>query len=114
MANKINGLDSRPVSVGAGRVARTPDTAPGATSTPAAPSPGDVHITDSASRLASIEQMLRDMPAMNESRVAQVSRALADGSYTVQPQHIADQLLKLEQSLEQLPDSEQPESQPRN
>jgi negative regulator of flagellin synthesis FlgM len=70
-----------------------------------------VHITDSASRLASIEQMLREMPAIDEARVAQVRSALADGTYTIQPEHIADRLLQLEKALGQHPDSEQPANQ---
>jgi negative regulator of flagellin synthesis FlgM len=108
VASKINGLNSGPVTVGAGRVARTPQAPPGADSAQAAPSSGDVHITDSANRLASIEQMLQQLPAVDEARVAQVRSALADGTYTIQPEHIADQLLRLEKSLGHLPDAEQP------
>ncbi len=113
MANKINGLDTRPVSVGAGRgVTRTPDTAVGGTNSQPAASTGEVHITDSANKLASLEQTLRDLPAVDDARVAQVRNALADGTYTVHPEHIADQLMQLEHSLGQLPDPEQPGSQP--
>ncbi len=107
MANKINGLDSTPVSVGAGRaVARTPDAATGGTNSQPAASGGEVHITDSANKLAALEQALRDMPAVDDARVAQVRNSLSDGTYTVQPEHIADKLLQLEQSLSQLPDAE--------
>lgn len=63
----------------------------------------DVHITDSASQLASLEQTLRSLPAVDGVRVAQLQTAIEQGSYTVQPQHVADQLLQLEQSLAELP-----------
>ena len=109
VASKINGLDSRPVSVGAGRgLARTPDPATGATpNEPATASSGDVHITDTANRLAALEQAVRDLPSVDEARVSQVRSALEDGSYTVHPERIADNLLRMEQSLGQLPDPEQ-------
>ncbi len=108
MANEINGLDSRPVSVGAGRaVARAPDASTGGPQSQPAASTGDVHITDSANKLASLEQALREMPAVDDARVTQVRNALAEGSYTIQPRHIAEKLLSLEQSLGQLPDPEQ-------
>ncbi len=73
-----------------------------------------MHITDSANKLASLEQALRDLPAVDEARVAQVRNALADGTYTVQPEHIAEKLISLEHSLAQLPDREQPGSQQRD
>jgi negative regulator of flagellin synthesis FlgM len=64
---------------------------------------GDVHITDSASQLASLEQTLRSLPAVDSGRVAQLQTAIEQGTYTVQPQHVADQLIQLEQSLAGLP-----------
>jgi len=108
MANKINGLDGRPVTAGSGRaVARTAGSASSGTSAEGASAAGDVHITDSANKLASLEQMVRDMPAVDSARVEQVRNSLADGSYTVQAGHIADQLIQVERSLGQLPDPEQ-------
>lgn len=110
MANKISGLSSDPAPIGAGRPANTVRDAATGSSAPA-PAPasnssagsGDVHITDSASQLASLEQTLRSMPAVDEARVMQARTAIEQGTYTVQPQQIADQLLQLEHSLAQLP-----------
>jgi negative regulator of flagellin synthesis FlgM len=62
-----------------------------------------VHITDSANQLASLEQALRNLPAVDSARVSQLQTAIEQGTYTVQPQHIADQLMQLEQSLGELP-----------
>ncbi len=110
VASKISGgMDGRPVSVGAGRsVARTPDPVTGATANePAAASSGDVHITDTANRLAALEQAVRDLPSVDQARVSQISSALDDGSYTVQPEKIADSLIRMEQSLGHVPDPEQ-------
>jgi flagellar biosynthesis anti-sigma factor FlgM len=74
---------------------------------PASTSSGDaadVHITDSASQLASLEQTLHSMPAVDEARVAQFRTAIDQGTYTVQPRQVADQLMQLEHSLAQLPE----------
>ena len=110
VASKISGgMDGRPVSVGAGRgVARTPDPVTGAAANePAAASLSDVHITDTANRLAALEQAVRDLPSVDQARVSQISSALDDGSYTVQPEKIADSLIRMERSLGHVPDPEQ-------
>jgi negative regulator of flagellin synthesis FlgM len=104
VGNKINGLDSQPVTTGSGRpVARTQGPVAGAPSEQAPAGTAEVHITDTASRLAALEQAVRDLPSVDEARVTQVRSALEDGSYVVRPAHIADNLLKMEQSLGQLP-----------
>ncbi len=108
MASKISGLNSSPAaSIDAGRPAeKARDTVTGGSSAQAQAQPsaaaGDVHITDSASQLASLEQTLRSLPAVDPARVTQFRTAIEQGTYTVQPQHVADQLLQLEQSLSPL------------
>jgi negative regulator of flagellin synthesis FlgM len=101
VSNKISGLNPPVLPE-----ALSPATSGGGTRSPAgsASSPaGDVHITDSASQLATLEQTLRSLPAVDPARVAQFQTAIEQGTYTVQPQHVADQLMQLEQALGQLP-----------
>lgn len=110
MYNKISGLSGSPAaSIGAGRAAektRDPVTGGSSPSAAASSSPmGEVHITDSASQLASLEQTVRSLPAVDPARVAQFQTAIERGTYTVQPQHVADQLMQLEQTLGQLPEA---------
>jgi negative regulator of flagellin synthesis FlgM len=107
MSNKISNLSGDAAPIGAGRPATAVrDAATGAAApAPASTSsgdPGDLHITDSASHLATLEQTLRSLPAVDDARVIQVRTAIEQGSYTVQPRQIADQLLQLEHSLAQL------------
>lgn len=108
MANKISGLSSDPAaSIGASRsAAKTRDPVTGGSSAAAESSSGtgDVHITDSASQLASLEQAVRNLPAVDPVRVAQFQMAIEQGTYTVQPQQVADQLMQFEQSLKHLQD----------
>jgi negative regulator of flagellin synthesis FlgM len=111
VTNKINGLNGGTAAIGAGRPAdKARDVITGASSSGSAASAagGDVHITESASTLATLEQAVRGLPAVDETRVAQLQTAIEQGTYTVQPQHIADQLIHLERSLARLPDTEQP------
>lgn len=109
MTNKISGLTGdTTASIDAGRPAGQARDATSGGGSPApagsSPSAGDLHITDSASQLAALEQSVRSLPAVDPVRVSQFSRAIEQGTYTVQPQHVADQLLQLEQALRQLPE----------
>jgi len=62
-----------------------------------------VQITGTARQLAELEQKVRDLPAVNAERVSQLRAAIEQGTYTVRPQHIADQLMSLERDLGKLP-----------
>ena len=107
MSSKISGIDSAQIaSVGAGRpVKRTPDAIGGGESAGVSDeSAQDVQITGTARQLADLEQKVRDLPAVNEERVSQLRSAIEQGTYTIQPQRIADQLMSLERALSSLPD----------
>jgi len=60
--------------------------------------------------LIHLEKTVRDLPQVNESRVSQIRTAIEQGTYTVRPQHIADQLLSLEHALGHLPDPAESDS----
>lgn len=100
MSSKIDGFEgSRPAAPGAGRVSSRSNLSSGGA--PAA-TPGDVasvHITDTAAQLAALEQAVRDLPAVDEARVATLRSAIEQGTYAVAPDRIADHLMQLEQSL---------------
>jgi negative regulator of flagellin synthesis FlgM len=100
--NKINDLTT---SVATGRssatVAPTSSTDTGAAASPAA-APGEVHITDTATRLAALEQSLRDSPAVDSARVDQLRSAIEQGRYTVEPVQVANQLVQMERVLDVL------------
>lgn len=98
MSSKISGIDTRTAPAGAARgVERTRDAAVGTKQDSDAAS--GVHITGTARQLADLEQVVKDMPAVDEARVAAISSALESGSYQIVPERIADQLLHLEQAL---------------
>ena len=100
MPSRINGIDSKPVRVAAAspvqRRTQEADAAP-----ESAPDPvSDVRLSGRAQELAGIEQSLRDLPAVDEKRVAEVKKRLDDGSYHIDAQRIADKLLYLEDEFQ--------------
>jgi negative regulator of flagellin synthesis FlgM len=83
-------------------VKRTKDSTDGASAAakPVTASGGEgVRITDSARQLAALEQAIRDLPNVDEAKVARVRAAIADGTYQVAPNRIADKLIRLENEL---------------
>lgn len=97
MTNKISGLNPSALPDALSSAVPGGGTPANSGSTPA--SAGDVHITDSASQLASLEQTVRSLPAVDPMRVAQFQSAIEQGTYTVQPRQVADQLIQLENAL---------------
>jgi flagellar biosynthesis anti-sigma factor FlgM len=105
MANTIDGMNIGGAASGPGGVVRP--AAEGAS--PAAQAPqqaGDVQITDSAAQLARLEQTLRALPAVDQSRVDAVSHTIASGGYAIDSGRIAAGLLGSERTLGALPTEE--------
>ncbi len=63
---------------------------------------GDVHITGTASQLASLGEKLSSLPAIDPSRVERVSHALETGTYRILADTIASGLLQSEHALAQI------------
>lgn len=100
MASKINGLEVRPVRVAAGLAVPKAGTDRPAPQPKGSEAPGtNVQITRTARGLAALEQSVRDLPAVDQSRVAAIRQRLDDGSYQLDPQRIADKLLRMERDL---------------
>ena len=99
MSSKISGPDNRSTGpVGAGRaVGRVRDAT--AESKTAGQGSEGVHITGTARQLVELEQMVKDMPAVNEAKVAAISSAIEQGTYKVSPEKVADGLMQIEQAL---------------
>jgi negative regulator of flagellin synthesis FlgM len=63
-----------------------------------------VQITGVARQLVNLEQAVHDLPAVNDAKVAQISNAIAQGTYSINSKHIADQLVQMEKALKGLVD----------
>jgi negative regulator of flagellin synthesis FlgM len=102
MPTKVTGANNGTTApVGNGQAVRRPqDTSVSEGSSPAAPKPSpSVSITDSARQLAALEQAVNSAPVVNSAKVAKIGKAVDDGSYTVDPEKVADKLMQMEQSL---------------
>jgi negative regulator of flagellin synthesis FlgM len=99
VSTKIGGFDSSPVQVSTGRAVKRAGNSDSATQSSGTESTSDTHITDSARKLAALEQSVRDLPAMDEARVQQVGARIADGSYKVDAERVAEKLLRSDQDL---------------
>jgi negative regulator of flagellin synthesis FlgM len=105
VSGKINGVPNSqpasPATSAAGPRAATAaatGAAPGSTGGSGSAT-DSVQITDTASYLVTAEQTLADVPVINSGRVAETSDALANGTYKISPERIANQLLQFERLL---------------
>lgn len=101
MTNKVGGFDSRPIQVGTDRnIKRSSSAASSATAGASASAGGSsVQITDSARQLAALEAAIKDLPAVDEAKVAELRNAIESGSYEVDGARIADKLLQMDSEL---------------
>jgi negative regulator of flagellin synthesis FlgM len=102
VSSKINDLTTDVTAGRASPVVPTRDVVTGGGNAAPPPPKGDVHITDTASQLASLEQSLREAPAVDPVRVAQLQSAIEQGRYTVNAEQVATQLMQMERALEGL------------
>lgn len=106
MSDKIGGVDGNNPStaIGAGRAVQRPqDAATGnAQSSGGSGDTESVQITGTARQLAGLERAIRDLPVVNNARVAQISNSIDQGTYSVNSRHIADQLIQMEKALKDL------------
>ncbi|MEJ1961968.1 MAG: flagellar biosynthesis anti-sigma factor FlgM [Gammaproteobacteria bacterium] len=99
MASKISGPENRSTApVGAGRAVSRVREATVEPKTAESGSEG-VHITGTARQLVELEQRAKDMPAVDEAKVASISAAIEQGTYKVSAEKVADNLMQIEQAL---------------
>jgi negative regulator of flagellin synthesis FlgM len=104
VASRIKGLDGGSIGpensnpIEKVRVS-SPVNSSGSGATASTPRSDSVHITDSARALSSLSQAVSDAPDVDMNRVAAVQQALATGSYRINPERIANNMLALEQDL---------------
>ena len=99
MANKISGIDGRPVQVGGGApVSRVRTTTDGGKADTTSTS-SNIDVSDTARTLAALEDKISGLPVVSDARVEAVRRALDEGRYHVDAQRIADKMMRFEGDL---------------
>jgi negative regulator of flagellin synthesis FlgM len=99
VTTKIDGLHTRPVQIGTDKKVSSASDATATTAKASVAASSPVRITDQARQLAALEHALNDVPAVNETRVAAIRLAIEQGQYEVNPERIADKLLRTEREL---------------
>jgi len=89
----------KPSAGGAPAVDKTQAEAPATTAAPAAASADTVTITGPALAMQKLSEAVANAPVVNTQKVASVKRAVQDGTYTIDPQRVADKLLQYENGL---------------
>lgn len=106
MANSINGFSGNgAASVETQRTTQQATRTTGAVTTSSNPQSGgadQVQITSTASRLATLGQTLSGLSPVDSGRVARVSQALAEGTYTISADAIASGLMQSDNALAQI------------
>lgn len=102
MSSKISAVDgSGPASLEAGRVSASAQNQSGGCSALPAEGPA-IHITGAASQLAALEQAVRELPAVDETRVWIIGLAIEQGTYKISSGRVADRLIQAEHTLSAL------------
>jgi len=99
MANKISGIDGRPVQVGGGAPVSRVRTSTDGSKTETASSPSNIDVSDNARTLAALEDKISGLPVVSDARVEAVRRALDEGRYHVDAQRVADKMMRFEVDL---------------
>src|SRR5262249_34056263 len=98
VSSKIGGTENRGTgAVGAGRAVGRVRDATGEPKT--SDQHDDVQITGTARQLVELEQMVSNMPAVDEAKVAAISAQIEQGTYKVSADKVADGLMQIEQAL---------------
>ncbi|VVO82919.1 hypothetical protein PS862_01922 [Pseudomonas fluorescens] len=105
MVIDINRLNSSSLPTGSTRTSAARETAETGKSAPRSTpaeqastvkSGESVHISNEAQQLQKATNTLRDQPAVDKARVAELKAAIADGSYKVDSNRVASKLLNFE------------------
>jgi negative regulator of flagellin synthesis FlgM len=105
VANSINGFSGNgATSVETNRTTQQPTREQPSVTTSSSQSDGgdQVQITSTASRLATLGQSLSAMSPIDSGRVAHVSQAIADGTYSISADKIASGLMQSDHALAQI------------
>jgi negative regulator of flagellin synthesis FlgM len=103
VAVNLNGIDLSGAAASSAHKASSTQSTPTSSQDAASQQPeSEVSITSTASLLAHLQQSLAGKPAVDQSKVDAVSKALSSGTYKVNPDKIAHGLISSERDLAKL------------
>ena len=102
MAVNLNGIDLSGAAASPARKATAANSATSGSQEATQQPSSEVSITSTASLLANLQKSLATKPAVDQDRVNAVSKALAAGTYSVNPARIAQGVIDIERALSPL------------
>lgn len=96
MGIEINGLVNRSTQgTSSGKVGKeSPEQSESAGAQPGTRSSGDsLSLTDTAAKMSNASEALSEVPVVDSDKVARFREAIANGSYRVDPEKVAEKLL---------------------
>jgi negative regulator of flagellin synthesis FlgM len=103
VAINLNGIDLSGTAASSAHKASPTQSTPASSQDTTQQPQSEVSITSTASLLAHLQKSLAGTPAVDQNRVDAVSKALAAGTYSVNPDKIARGLITTERALGKLP-----------
>ena len=99
MNPKINGVSGGSPRIEGGKpsgdVQKKSDQATAAPAT----APDQVSLTESARLMVRLEKILEDLPTVDRDRVEVIKQAISDGTYSVNAEKVANEVLRMEMDL---------------
>jgi negative regulator of flagellin synthesis FlgM len=102
VAVNLNGIDLGGAAASSARKTSSTSGAAAGSKDAAQQPQSEVNITSTASLLANLQQSLAAQPAIDQDKVDSISKALAAGTYSVNPDKIASGLIHTERALSAL------------
>jgi negative regulator of flagellin synthesis FlgM len=106
MAVNLNGMELSGAAIGSAQKTAAPQPKAAGSQESAQQPQSEVSITSTAALLAKLQQTLSAQPAVDQNRVDSISKALANGTYRINPDQIASGMLHSERGLAPLPRQE--------
>ena len=97
MNPKINGVSGGSPRVESGQ--RTNDVQRSDKPAPTASGVDQVSLTESGQLMVRLEKILEDLPAVDRDRVETIKQAISDGTYSVNAEKVAAEVLRMEMDL---------------
>lgn len=86
-------IDKRTTTTASAKVSATQGKGAGKTATPAASGSDSLTLTESSTRIRSLESQLASVEVADASKIESVKAALANGTFTVDAEVVADRLI---------------------
>lgn len=104
MPTDINGFRPRTLETNDSKTGLRPDSTTGRSgaspsTAPAVGNTDSVNLTEAATRLQQLSEMMPHVPEIDSARVDALRQAIAEGRYQVDAVHVTDKLIALERTL---------------